>query len=534
MVKSIIAVLILAGGLASQPVDFDLDSLLTESVGGIDAVTSIRNLDNYSSRGSVLINSQPGRFEQYFQSPDKSFRVISFGGLSLIQGFNGDFAWRQDHNGNVSSISGSEKRELMQDFYFESFSYLFSDRVAGRMEYLGLVEGEDTSFHEVAAYPGNDDTVHVYFDQQLGLRRMMISQVDHVQTVTHFSDYRRVGGILWPFRIRAVAESIPLEIELIVEGIVVNADIDSTIFKAPENTAANFSFPTARESVRVEFRYVNGQIRLNATINGKVTAWFILDSGASTNVLHLPSVAPLGLTSVGTLPVQGMGGFEHVDLLQTDSISIGELVLYDQVAAALDLSGLIHSDPDATTFGGLLGHDFLALFPLMVNYVDSSLTVFNPETFSPPDSGIEIDFHLVGEVPAVTGTLDGKEGYFLVDLGNAFGLILHHQFVQRHNLLESLQDVDNASDQVGGIGGSMAMKTGYASEFRIGDLLLTSLPVFLPDSSAGLTGSSDLAGNIGNLVLQNFRVLFDYKNSKLLLYDNDISNRGNSAEDAAP
>jgi len=534
MVKSMVAVLILTGSLASQPVGFNLDSLLAESVGGADAVTSLHDLDNYSSQGSALINGQPGRFEQYFQSPDKSLRIIIFGGLSLIQGFNGDFAWRQDHNGNVSSVSGSEKRELRQDLYFESFSYLFPDRIAGGMEYLGLIEGEDTSYHEVAVYPGNADTVHVYFDQHLGLRRTMISEVDHVQAVTHFSDYRQVNGVLWPFRTRAVAESIPLEIELITEEIVINADFDSTMFDIPENTAADFSFPIDKESVRVEFEYINGQIRLNATINGQVTAWFILDTGASTNVLHLPSVAPLGLTSVGTLPVQGMGGFEHVDLLQTDSISIDKLTLYGQVAAALDLSGLVRSDPKAATFGGLLGHDFLALFPLMVDYVDSSVTIFNPATFSPSDSGIEIDFHLVGEVPVVTGILNGIEGDFIVDLGNSFGLILHHQFVQKHDLLESLQEVVDASDQVSGVGGTMAMKTGYASEFRMGDVLLTSLPVFLPDSSAGLTGSNDLAGNIGNLVLQNFQVLFDYSNSKLILYNNEISNRDSATGDAPP
>jgi len=380
--------------------------------------------------------------------------------------------------------------------------------------------------------PGNEDTVHVYFDLQHGLRRMMISKVDHVQAVTHFSDYREVNGVLWPFRTRAVAEEIPLEIELIVEELLVNTNLDTAVFEMPKAVVSEVSFPANRSSVSIPFRYAHGQIRIDATINGTVTAWFILDSGASTNVLHLPAVASLGLESVGTLPAQGLGGFDQVDLLLTDSISIGELTLHDQVAAGLDLSALVRSDPDAATFGGLLGHDFLALFPLLIDYLDSSVTVFNPATYSVPDSGNAIDFGTVGEVPTVSGILDGVEGTFLVDLGNAFGLILHHQFVQRHDLLETLLEVVDSPIRVGGVGGGMAMKTGYATSFEMGNIRLDSLPIFLPDSSGGLTGSNDLAGNIGNLVLQNFRVLFDYANSKLVLYDNATGDQptGDEAE----
>ena len=55
--------------------------------------------------------------------------------------------------------------------------------------------------------------------------------------------------------------------------------------------------------------------------------------------------------------------------------------------------------------------------------------------------------------------------------------------------------------------------------FKIGDILIRSLRVILPEDSTGLSGSEEIDGNIGNLLLENFRVLFDYKRYRVIFYD---------------
>ena len=106
-------------------------------------------------------------------------------------------------------------------------------------------------------------------------------------------------------------------------------------------------------------------------------------------------------------------------------------------------------------------------------------------------------------------------------LPNALGLILHNRFIQNNSLLRQLDDVQENNKVFGGIGGAIGGKNAYAATFKMGDIMINSIRVILPDSSQGLAGSSKLAGNIGNMVLENFRVLFDYKNSRLIFYNAD-------------
>ena len=73
----------------------------------------------------------------------------------------------------------------------------------------------------------------------------------------------------------------------------------------------------------------------------------------------------------------------------------------------------------------------------------------------------------------------------------------------------------------GGVGGSVPGYSAFAASFAMGDVRIFSLRLLVTESSAGLAGSQQLAGNIGNLLLEQFRVLFDYKNSRLVLYEGE-------------
>jgi len=73
------------------------------------------------------------------------------------------------------------------------------------------------------------------------------------------------------------------------------------------------------------------------------------------------------------------------------------------------------------------------------------------------------------------------------------------------------------------VGGGIAGKSAYAASFALGGLRLTDLRVILPESGGGLSGSVELAGNIGNLLLGQFRVLFDYAAQSLVFYPSDTA-----------
>jgi hypothetical protein len=187
----------------------------------------------------------------------------------------------------------------------------------------------------------------------------------------------------------------------------------------------------------------------------------------------------------------------------------------------LSLSVLAKRKSEDQEFGGLLGYDFLSRFPIKIDYKELTLTVYQPAGFVAPDSGSEIPFHLTMSIPTIHGELNGIPGDYLIDLGNSFGLIVHHGFSQRHDLLNKLDDVRENADLLHGVGESVAGKNAYVATFRIGDIVLQDLRVILPESSAGVAGSEELAGNIGNMILENFDVLFDYQKGRMILYAQD-------------
>ncbi len=53
---------------------------------------------------------------------------------------------------------------------------------------------------------------------------------------------------------------------------------------------------------------------------------------------------------------------------------------------------------------------------------------------------------------------------------------------------------------------------------EVGNLKIDSLPAILSSSSSGMTGSSAIAGNLGNEILERYRILLDYAGRRLIFY----------------
>ena len=500
---------------------FNLDSLLITSIGGPEAVEFLRNVRTVYVRGTVNYNGQKGTFETYVVLPDHSRTDIVFEHYKTTSAYDGTTAWRIDMNGKLTILEGEELRDVQSRLYFESYSWLFPDRFPGHVEYHGEKRVHRKTYHLVAFYPLDQDSTKGYYDKSEGLSRMGYTYSDNDKIVTEHSDYRKVSGVMVSFHSVATSDGTPLKAEADLDTMLFNVPVDTTMFLCPDSVKKDYHFPESVDSVGVLFDYYGGHIYIPATVNGKKEAWFILDSGASGNVLDDDLVDALKLPSVGTVPTKGIGGFDKINLVRIDSFAIGNLLLQDQVCGDFDLSGVASVAPSGETFGGVLGFDFISRFPLLIDYRDSMLTVYNPDHFTPPDGGVEVPFELAHNIPRIKAELNGIAGDFIVDLGNSSGLIVHKEFADEHDLLSKLDDVRRSAVWLGGVGGNVRGTTALAKSLKIGTIRIDSLGVILPESSKGITGSSELAGNIGNLVLENFRVLFDYANRRLVFFPHE-------------
>jgi len=478
-------------------------------------------MTTYSAWGKITLNGQKGHFAQYFVAPDKYYLQVDFGNFEMIQAYNGKIAWQKDVNGQISSLKGFEKEELVKNIYFESYAYLFPDKKKGDIIYMGIVEKEGDNYHRVAFIPFKDDTLFAYYSLTDSLNKITTTHIDQISTITYIDDYRKIKNILVPFYSKAVVKDASFSTTLIADSIVINQPVDTSLFEIPTQSNQDFRFPDDVAKVKIPFVYRYGHIRLPVVLNGKKKIWVILDSGASANIFNQTIIDSLHLPEVGTLPAMGISGFENVVLVKTDSLQIGSLTLYNQVVGKMNFDAITNNAQNAYNFDGVIGYDFLSHFPILINYSETTLTVYNPNNFQAPPGGVEIPFHLTMQVPTVHGEINGVNGEFLVDLGNAFGLIIHKQFAQKNNLETKLHDIKKNPQLFGGIGKAVAGKNAFADSFQIGDIMINSLRVLLPDSTQGITGSAKIAGNIGNMILSNFEVLFDYPHHRLIFYKSD-------------
>lgn len=496
---------------------FNLDSLLIESVGGKLAAEKLKDLKSWEMRGRARFGEMDGTFTRYFVKPNKYYMKITLPKLNLVQAYDGETAWQTDLNGRVSELKGYLRDEMVQDIYMLSFEYMFSDSLDKMARYLGTKEIKGKIYHEVAFFPFGDDTVMTYYDTATGLEHYSTSGIDQLASHAYQDDYRSVSGLLIPYHVKNEVPATNFVAEFFTTSVKLDPEVDLTIFAPPENILSDYLFPPDSDKVTLAVSYENGHVRIPVIVNGKKKLMMFLDTGASANVLNLNAVTDLDLPRVGTMSALGVGGAEEMILVQTDSIQIGALTLYNQVAAAMDLD-VAFQPMGNERFGGLLGQDFWSRFPILLDYYHRKITVFNPENFSPPPGGIEVPFHLSMLVPTIRCEVEGAEGDFIVDIGNASGLLLNKNFVDDNKLEEKLSLSLYCRRAFGGIGGMVTGRNAYTSVFRMGDVELKSLLVFIPDTAVGMMGSEAVAGNIGNRVLEKFRVLFDYHKCRMIFY----------------
>lgn len=524
--KQILTVLVLLI-IVIQPIkaaEPDLEELFIKSIGGPEAYKDLKEYTGYSATGLISMNGMQGRFQVDFKKPDYYKLVLKFGPMSLAQGYDGTIAWSTDMNGKSTVLQGMEKQDIMRNLYFETYAYLLDPDKINTYNYVHDTTENGTTYHVINFYPYENDTVVCWYNSKTGLREKQIGSMDMLTVVTEISAYKKIGHFLFPLESKTIMAAANSTIESKIDSVSFEPEFPADHFAMPGLQPEDFHFPDGQSEVTIPMDYKSGHIVLTIAINGKQYS-VILDSGASTNIFHLPLMEEHQFTSVGSLPAMGVSGFDEITLYKTDSINIGALTLYGLVAGAMDLSNVFKAfTVQQDNFGGILGYDFLARYPVLIDYQDETITIFNPDNFTPDSGGVTLDFYQTMLVPTITAAINGVHGEFVVDLGNSFGVILNPGFVEKNKIEQSLTDIKENKAAIGGVGGQLAGKNGVAQTFTMGsngEVQIDGLRVLMPESSTGMTGLNRIAGNIGNLILNQFNVLLDYNRNKIILYPNE-------------
>ncbi|NKB90330.1 MAG: PDZ domain-containing protein [Acidobacteria bacterium] len=283
-------------------------------------------------------------------------------------------------------------------------------------------------------------------------------------------------------------------------------------------------FPAARvtlaqsgpEPVVLPFENYRRWMVVRASVAGSEPLRFILDSGAPVVVLtsrELGERLPLQIVGQASIGGAGDGADEQV------ALAVGVTVEMDGVRiddATMAVGAAANAIPG---MDGILGGSLFGNLVVEIDWAGSRLLLHDPDTFVYAGDGVELPLDMLpsGHFVVQANVQQGGADYparLLVDTGAGHALSVEPSAVPPGAALTDLI-IGWGSNGVarGDIGRVDALQLGTVS---IADVI-TSFPAGRPWARIGAAQDEILHGNVGQQVLQRFRVIFDAPGGRLIL-----------------
>ncbi|OEK06195.1 M16 family metallopeptidase [Roseivirga misakiensis] len=196
-----------------------------EAIGGKAAVDGVKSVVNKST-ASLNMAGQSFTLTRtvYQQGPDKFADVQVIPGQGEVyQVYNAGDAFLKA-GGQTQSPPGPFK-ELMK-YQGTLFGERFYEEVGFKLAYKGTSKIDSKEAHRIEINLGSI-TVNEYYDVASGLKvRIELGPSGTID----LSDYREVNGIMIPYKFAQSGGQLPVTLEFISDEVVVNGDLDTSVF----------------------------------------------------------------------------------------------------------------------------------------------------------------------------------------------------------------------------------------------------------------------------------------------------------------
>jgi len=212
-----------------------IDQILQRYEQALGGKEAIEGITSERMKGTFQIGGMVGKIEGWTKEPNKTLVAIEFPRIGILKkGFDGEARWVQTPAGTFENSNPQEIAELDRDAevyspgkikaLFESMKLDNKARLNGREMYV--IEGK----------PNRGPAEKLFFDVENGLlvRWDMARRQEGRGTVfvrVHLEDYKDVGNLKAPFKIRFAFESFTFLVQ--VDELEYNIPIDDAIFKKP-------------------------------------------------------------------------------------------------------------------------------------------------------------------------------------------------------------------------------------------------------------------------------------------------------------
>jgi aspartyl protease/PDZ domain-containing protein len=277
------------------------------------------------------------------------------------------------------------------------------------------------------------------------------------------------------------------------------------------------------DPVVVPFDLVLRHILIKVSINNSAPLWFIFDTGDKVAIVDLDRAKSLGLNLEGEVNVGGAGaGTLKGARVRDASLTVLGVDSRQPVVMAIPLDGL--KPKLGHEIDGIIGADFIKQFVIEIDYPARVLRFHDRDKFAYSGSGEIVPITLNGAghpIIRAEVTVNGRPpigGQFVVDVGSGGSLILNRPFVEQESLLSAQKTIKSLGG--GGAGGKTTGRSGRVAELKIGKIQIASPLTMFSEDQGGAFATSNLQGNIGQLILSKFTIFLDYPRSRIILEPN--------------
>jgi predicted aspartyl protease len=259
----------------------------------------------------------------------------------------------------------------------------------------------------------------------------------------------------------------------------------------------------------------DGEIMLDAMVNGKGPFTFVLDTGGH-DILTPDAAQAVGLKPEGVGIGGGAGeGTLPQQYVRVDSLRIGGVTMKDQAFTVIPMGANFADRGPQPPLAGLLGLELFERMALRIDYVGQTINFQPLATYRHEGPGTAVPLQFFDDLPLVEASLEGHPGIFSVDTGNSGSLVVQHIWADRVGLGERMKS--GLSTTSFGAGGASANWASRIDQFTLGGTTLSGIVGRYASDRKGAFSSIVEAGNIGNEILPNFVVTFDYGHEQMWL-----------------
>lgn len=503
-----------------------------DALGGMDAVKKLYAIKALSLGKMTDYSAMSGAantVEVRLLSQKDKFKIdLQVLGQAAVTGYNGKVAWQQ-HGNEVFPSDPITTKKIAEDSSHGILLLMKFEDPSLKMRLLPeqTMHGKQCPCLEVTDESGVATKLYVDPDDH------MVLAVEYMGTDfeqgaealkrTEFFDYRPCLNSFVAYKSVEYTGGKKTS-EQFFDSVEILADSDESVFDMPIRKGLD---AFSKGPVVIPFEYVSNEVIVKAKVNDRTELKFLLDTGATQNVMEKASATTFGTVTKSNMALTTGSGFVTMGGIVLSSLQLGDLKLTDVPMAVADMPGF--AQIKGTRPAGIIGANVLRRFAVTIDYEERKVYFRDPSTLKIPDGATVLQAQpALGSVGlSVDGVANGSlKLRLLVDTGAAFNSI-------SESILKPVLDFPLLPV------GSVEGVDGYKVE--VGSVQLTNLsldkltvddPIFsvttIPATSkmpAGLLSASSL-GILGNPYWSHFRLTVDYLNARIILEETETSKLG--------